>query len=230
MSQFVLCSAFLVLSMFFSFFLSYSFLLSLSFFLSFGFLCRFSLVSFFLLPVLKNKQTKNKNKKPTGFWHEDQGALQLPRPTLRQGCTWYNYCYRCLPDQFTITETRTDLWCQTKRKENSSFASLKVSRRQKSCVKFHPHRSIQELPTSMVPEKWVSNFREMAFYWGALSSIRIHRTVENVYFWCELNNLFLRGSCGATVARLTPDQKVACSNHVRVINIFFFFFHFLNIF
>ena len=22
--------------------------------------------------------------------------------------------------------------------------------------------------------------------------------------------------CGATVARLTPDQKVACSNHVRV--------------
>ena len=27
---------------------------------------------------------------------------------------------------------------------------------------------------------------------------------------------------GATVARLTPDQKVACSNHVRVINIFIF--------
>ncbi len=26
---------------------------------------------------------------------------------------------------------------------------------------------------------------------------------------------------GATVARLTPDQKVACSNHVGVINIFF---------
>ena len=25
------------------------------------------------------------------------------------------------------------------------------------------------------------------------------------------------GPCGATVARLTPDQKVACSNHVGVI-------------
>ena len=27
--------------------------------------------------------------------------------------------------------------------------------------------------------------------------------------------------CGATVARLTPDQKVACSNHVRVTQFFF---------
>ena len=27
---------------------------------------------------------------------------------------------------------------------------------------------------------------------------------------------------GATVARLTPDQKVACSNHVRVIHLFYF--------
>ena len=27
--------------------------------------------------------------------------------------------------------------------------------------------------------------------------------------------------CGATVARLTPDQKVACSNHVRVKTEFF---------
>lgn len=27
---------------------------------------------------------------------------------------------------------------------------------------------------------------------------------------------------GATVARLTPDQKVACSNHVRVTAFFFF--------
>ena len=26
-----------------------------------------------------------------------------------------------------------------------------------------------------------------------------------------------KGLCGATVARLTPDQKAACSNHVRVI-------------
>ena len=27
--------------------------------------------------------------------------------------------------------------------------------------------------------------------------------------------------CGATVARLTPDQKAACSNHVRVMHILF---------
>jgi hypothetical protein len=31
--------------------------------------------------------------------------------------------------------------------------------------------------------------------------------------------------CGATVARLTPDQKVACSNHVGVkVEVIFFFF------
>ena len=29
-------------------------------------------------------------------------------------------------------------------------------------------------------------------------------------------------ACGATVARLTPDQKVACSNHVGVIRFFKF--------
>ena len=28
---------------------------------------------------------------------------------------------------------------------------------------------------------------------------------------------FIAGACGATVARLTPDQKVACSNHVGLI-------------
>merc|ERR1712175_3306 len=28
---------------------------------------------------------------------------------------------------------------------------------------------------------------------------------------------FIVGACGATVARLTPDQKVACSNHVGLI-------------
>ena len=33
----------------------------------------------------------------------------------------------------------------------------------------------------------------------------------------------IRGLCGAMVAHLTPDQKVACSNHVRVTNIFSFF-------
>ena len=27
--------------------------------------------------------------------------------------------------------------------------------------------------------------------------------------------------CGATVARLTPDQKAACSNHVRVMQVLF---------
>ena len=32
---------------------------------------------------------------------------------------------------------------------------------------------------------------------------------------------------GAMVARLTPDQKAACSNHVGV-NVFFFFFHFYS--
>ena len=30
-------------------------------------------------------------------------------------------------------------------------------------------------------------------------------------------------ACGATVARLTPDQKVACSNHVG-LSFFFLFF------
>ena len=28
------------------------------------------------------------------------------------------------------------------------------------------------------------------------------------------------GSCGAMVARLTPDQKVACSNHVGITKLF----------
>ena len=28
--------------------------------------------------------------------------------------------------------------------------------------------------------------------------------------------MFTNRLCGATVARLTPDQKAACSNHVRV--------------
>ena len=32
------------------------------------------------------------------------------------------------------------------------------------------------------------------------------------------------GLRGATVARLTPDQKVACSNHVAVTNPFFPYF------
>ena len=33
-------------------------------------------------------------------------------------------------------------------------------------------------------------------------------------------------ACGATVARLTPDQKVACSNHVglRFFDVFLMFF------
>ena len=34
------------------------------------------------------------------------------------------------------------------------------------------------------------------------------------------DGLYVQRLRGATVARLTPDQKVACSNHVRVINIF----------
>ena len=33
-------------------------------------------------------------------------------------------------------------------------------------------------------------------------------------------DLRLAGLRGATVARLTPDQKVACSNHVGVMHIF----------
>ena len=36
-------------------------------------------------------------------------------------------------------------------------------------------------------------------------------------------DILRRGSRGATVARLTPDQKVACSNHVEVIRILSFF-------
>ena len=35
---------------------------------------------------------------------------------------------------------------------------------------------------------------------------------------------FIAGACGATVARLTPDQKVACSNHVGLMFLFFPFF------
>lgn len=40
----------------------------------------------------------------------------------------------------------------------------------------------------------------------------------------------INGLRGATVARLTPDQKVACSNHVGVIHhccLNWFFFNFL---
>ena len=37
------------------------------------------------------------------------------------------------------------------------------------------------------------------------------------------------GPCGATVARLTPDQKVACSNHVGV-NQFLFLHFFLHLY
>ena len=33
-----------------------------------------------------------------------------------------------------------------------------------------------------------------------------------------------RGLRGATVARLTPDQKVACSNHVGVIVFYYHLF------
>ena len=36
----------------------------------------------------------------------------------------------------------------------------------------------------------------------------------------------IAGACGATVARLTPDQKVACSNHVGV-NFFSSIYEFL---
>jgi hypothetical protein len=31
-------------------------------------------------------------------------------------------------------------------------------------------------------------------------------------------SLIVKWPCGATVARLTPDQKAACSNHVGVSN------------
>ena len=48
----------------------------------------------------------------------------------------------------------------------------------------------------------------------------------------KLNHVFIGynqsllpdGLCGAMVARLTPDQKVACSTHVRVIELFIFIF------
>ena len=42
----------------------------------------------------------------------------------------------------------------------------------------------------------------------------------NIYTILE-EKLHVQRLRGATVARLTPDQKVACSNHVGVINIFF---------
>ena len=42
----------------------------------------------------------------------------------------------------------------------------------------------------------------------------------NIYTILE-ERLHVQRLRGATVARLTPDQKVACSNHVGVINIFF---------
>ena len=44
-------------------------------------------------------------------------------------------------------------------------------------------------------------------------------------------NVYFIGPRGATVARLTPDQKVACSNHVGVnFFLFPFFFFFLRSF
>ena len=65
-------------------------------------------------------------------------------------------------------------------------------------------------------------------YFLGLSVGRIHLN-NHVYRVCSLsssriydNSVLCLSSWlgGATVARLTPDQKVACSNHVRVIQFF----------
>ena len=37
---------------------------------------------------------------------------------------------------------------------------------------------------------------------------------------CVISGSNMEGARGATVARLTPDQKVACSNHVGVRRFF----------
>ena len=47
---------------------------------------------------------------------------------------------------------------------------------------------------------------------------------SNFYYVQIIIPLITTGPRGATVARLTPDQKVACSNHVGV-NFYFRFAH-----
>lgn len=51
----------------------------------------------------------------------------------------------------------------------------------------------------------------------------LYASLANVPRKLAIEKRLSSGLRGATVARLTPDQKVACSNHVGV-NISFFFF------
>ena len=58
------------------------------------------------------------------------------------------------------------------------------------------------------------------------------QTIEILYHFNEFKYInftsnFCVGLRGAMVARLTPDQKAACSSHVGVTEDFFFYFIFL---
>ena len=65
-------------------------------------------------------------------------------------------------------------------------------------------------PSSNLGGTYKSKFK----FWIIYSSIEIY-CIQWQYYWIIKASLFIR-LCGAMVARLTPDQKVACSNHVRV--------------
>ena len=60
--------------------------------------------------------------------------------------------------------------------------------------------------------------------WRSLTQSNDFRTLFCVTKYQMFHStVWNRWLCGATVARLTPDQKVACSNHVGVNTLFSFF-------
>ena len=52
----------------------------------------------------------------------------------------------------------------------------------------------------------------------AINKLQIAMSAQafSIYVYIHFISISVTWPGGATVARLTPDQKVACSNHVRV--------------
>ena len=102
--------------------------------------------------------------------------------------------------------------------------------------KIWSRRDLNPRPSKCESDALPAELRPLVFVIGAgrkqrLFSIgRLHCIVDRKkeikrlsfsFAWiqsCSNSNIWL---CGATVARLTPDQKAACSNHVRVNRIVF---------
>ena len=63
-------------------------------------------------------------------------------------------------------------------------------------------------------------------WWNVAITLQIHNFIMVLYFKSTYKlNIRLRSS---TVERLTPDQKVACSNHVEVNDNFFIILKFIS--